>query len=162
MGEPYGYMFLLLCFSWFMHFVAVNPRTAMEVRKRFSKNNIKRNKKGFLNHFLYLNFHRERRLGIWFHLNFISFVCILVMTVLFLLFYFFHFNATIFVVIFILDYLFVVILSLVANVKRTEDAFRTKNSSMFSTYLSIILSTVIIVAFSAMGILYLVNTYAVR
>lgn len=156
MGDPYGYVFLLLCFSWFMHFVAVNPRTAMEVRKRFSKSNIKRNKKGFLNHFLYLNFHRERRLGIWFHLNFISFVCILVMTALFLLFYFFHFNAIIFVVFFTLGYLFVILLSLVANVKTTEDVFRAKNSSVFSIYLSIILSTIIIVAFSAMGFLYLV------
>lgn len=162
MREPYGYMLVLLCFSWIMYLVAINTRTAMEIRRRFSKSYIKNNKKGFLNHFLYISFHRQRPLGVWFYLNFISLGCILIMTALFLLFYYFYFNAIVYVIVFTLGYLFVIVLSLVANIKTTEDAFRMKNSSVFSTYLSIILSAIIIVTSSVMWILYLFRTYIVQ
>lgn len=159
MREPYGHILGLLFLTWLMYFIGVKARTFMEVRKKFSKSYIKKNKKGFLNHFLYLNFHRERPLGVWFRLNFISLICILVITVLFPLFYCFHFNAIVYVVIFSLGYLFVIPVSLASNVRSTEEAFKMKNASAFSTHLSIILFTIITVAFSVVWFIYLFHTY---
>ena len=159
MREPYAHILGLLFLTWFMYFIGVKARTFIEVRKKFSKSYIKKNKKGVLNLFLYLNFHRERSLGIWFHLNFISLICILLITVLFPLFYCFHFNAIVYVVIFSLGYLFVIPVSLVANARSTEEAFKIKNASAFSACLSIILFTIITVAFSAVWFIYLFHIY---
>lgn len=161
MREPYGPIFGMLFFAWLMYFAGIKARTSMEIRKKFSRSYIKKNKKGFLNRFLYLNFHRERPLGVWFYLNFISLICILIITVLFPLFYGFHLNAIAYVVIFSLGYLFVIPVSLVANVRTTEAAFEMKNASAFSTALSIILITIITAAFSAGWFIYLFCTYIV-
>ena len=159
--EPYGYILGLLFWAWLMYFLGVKARTFIEVRKKFSKSYIKKNKRGFLNFFLYLNFHRERPLGVWFHLNFISLICILLITVLFPLFYCFHFNAIVYVVLFSLGYLFVIPVSLIANVQSTEEAFKMKNASAFSTCLSIILFTIITVAFSVVWFVHLFHAYIV-
>ena len=162
MREPYGYILGLLFLTWILYFIGVKARTFMEVRRKFSKSYIKKNKKKrFLSFFLYLNFHRECSLGVWFYLNFTSLICTLLITVLFPLFYCFNFNAIVYVVIFSLGYLFVILVSLVANVRSTEEAFKMKNASAFSARLSIILFTVITVAFSALWFYYLFHTYIV-
>lgn len=160
MREPYGPIFGMLFFTWVVYFIGIKARTSMEIRKKFSRSYVKK-KKRFLNRFLYLNFHRERPLGVWFYLNLISLICILLITVLFPLFYCFHLNAIVYVVIFSLGYLFVIPVSLVANVRTTEAAFEMKNASAFSTALSIILFTIITAAFSAGWFIYLFCTYIV-
>lgn len=161
MREPYGYIFILLSFSCLMYIVAINPRTAMAVRSRFSKSNIKKNKRGFINRLTYYKFHKERPLGVWFYLNIICLVCVVATAVLFPIFYRLNLNEFIYVIIFTVSYLFIISVGLIANVKTTEYSFKMKNSSVFSTYMSIILSDGITAVFSIIWILYCIRTYMV-
>ena len=163
MTEVYRFLLTMLLLLWFQYWMCIKGRTALEVRRRFSKNNIKKKKRGFLNRLLYLKFHRERPLGTWYYLNFISFVCLLALTVLYLICCCFHINAVVCIVFFIPCYLFLIPVSLVADVKATEWGFSSKpiSESMRrrEAHISTGIRIIIIIAFSVVASFYFITYF---
>ena len=158
MTEVYRFLLTMLLLLWFQYWMCIKGRTALEVRRRFSKNNIKKKKRGFLNRLLYLKFHRVRNLGTWYYLNFISFVCLLALTVLYLICCCFHINAVVCIVFFIPCYLFLIPVSFVADVKVTEDAFKSCDS-VRNAHISTVIGMMVIVAFSVAALFYFITYF---
>ena len=158
MTEVYRFLLAMLVLLWFQYWMCIKGRTALEARRRFSKRNIKKKKRGLLNRLLYLKFHRERPLGTWYYLNLISFVCLLVLTVLFLICCCFHVNAVVYIVLLIPCYLLLIPVSFVADVKVTEDAFKSCDS-VRNAHISTVIGMMVILAFSVVALFYFITYF---
>lgn len=149
---------VLLLFMWLF----VYSRTALEVRNKFSKSNIKKKKRGILNRIFFYKFHKERSLGIWYNLNIVSPIIIIINIIFVSITYKIkHLNIMIFII-FTVSSLFAAVVSSIAEVKTTKDAFKTVHGTEKGAYYSIIIGSVIIIISSIVWVFYLYYIYAAK
>lgn len=149
---------VLLFFMWYF----IHDRTALAVRNRFSKNNIKKKKRGILNRLFFYKFHKIRPLGIWYYLN-IAFPILLILNILILIICYIkgYLNIIDFVLLAV-SFLSTSIISSIAEIKTTKDAFKTVHGTEKGANTSIVIGSIVLIVSSIAWAFYLYYVYATK